>query len=248
MNTREMQKMEEFAGTHWWFVSRRRLAIGLLKKYADLSKKLTILDLGCGTGDLLQELGGFAAIAAKGLDISPEMAEICRGKGLSGIYLGDACKMGFEDESFDAVTALDMFEHIDDDCRALGETYRVLKKGGILILSVPALKLLWSGHDEALSHKRRYLRKLLIQRLADSKFKILRITYCLSFLFLPIFAVRAAKKILLFRKDKCYTDLAKMPGFLNQALIDLQAVENILITSGFNFPLGVSLAAVCRKE
>jgi ubiquinone/menaquinone biosynthesis C-methylase UbiE len=68
----------------------------------------------------------------------------------------DAQSMPIADNSVDIVTAMDVIEHIPDDKAALREISRILKPGGYLLATVPAFQSLWSDHDVALHHFRRY--------------------------------------------------------------------------------------------
>lgn len=90
-----------------------------------------------------------------GIDVSPEAVFSAKEKGVNA-RIADARDLPFADESFGAVLMLDMLEHIEDDYKALKEAHRVLAKGGILIASVPLYPCLWSLHDEAVGHVRRY--------------------------------------------------------------------------------------------
>ncbi len=62
---------------------------------------------------------------------------------------------------------LDVLEHIEDDREALTILYSLLERGGYAVLTVPALQVLWSIHDEVNRHYRRYSRRLLQQRLIE---------------------------------------------------------------------------------
>jgi hypothetical protein len=59
-----------------------------------------------------------------------------------------------------------VLEHIEDDIAAAGKLCRMLKQGGMLCITVPALQGLFGFHDEMLGHYRRYSRGMLIQRLS----------------------------------------------------------------------------------
>ncbi|MER3559157.1 MAG: methyltransferase type 11, partial [Armatimonadota bacterium] len=62
----------------------------------------------------------------------------------------------FVNESFRLIVALDVLEHLPDEAHALAELWRVLEPDGWLITTVPAYRWLWSKHDVALHHYRRY--------------------------------------------------------------------------------------------
>ena len=145
--------MFEIEAKHWWYVGKRKIVSGLLEKF--ISKKDNrILDIGCGTGIVLKMLNKYGL--ASGLDISQDALSFCKERGLNSLFLGSATSLPFSDETFSLVTALDILEHIEDDTLALREIRRVLKKGGLAIINIPAFPNVCSSHDISLGHKRRY--------------------------------------------------------------------------------------------
>jgi len=84
-----------------------------------------------------------------GADISPDALTLARGKGFARLDLLSAGKpLPYADQSFDIITALEVLEHISDDAGAVSERYRVLRPGGLLLVSVPAFSWLWSEHTK----------------------------------------------------------------------------------------------------
>ena len=85
--------------------------------------------------------------------------------------------------------ASDVLEHIADDGAAAREIARVLRPGGVFIFSVPAHPWLWSAHDVALWHQRRYRRRELVRLLGGAGFRLRWLSYWNSVLF-PVVAAR----------------------------------------------------------
>ena len=135
-----------------------------------------VLDLGCGTGRGIKHLYDFKAAEVFGVDVSEKMLEIAKKKfKTTQFVLADSEKLPFEDESFDAVTALFLIVHIGDLRKTFDEAYRVLKKGGIFILSninqrkPPKLKIY---NDEVIIESFYHMPKHVIAALEDSFFEI----------------------------------------------------------------------------
>lgn len=150
MDEDEIRKSAALEQRHWWYAERRALVRRLVSPLAPGRA----LDVGCGGGGnagVLRDLGW----QVSGLEYSPAAAGLATSRGLD-VVRGDARVLPFRDASMDLVMSTDMWEHIDDDEAVARETFRVLKPGGRLLVAVPCSMSLWSGHDVALGHVRRY--------------------------------------------------------------------------------------------
>ncbi|MCR4632759.1 MAG: class I SAM-dependent methyltransferase [Erysipelotrichaceae bacterium] len=101
------------------------------REYQDL------LDVGCGTGFLIDLLAKEHKADYVGLDLSDEMIKMAKKKDIRGarFLTGTADRLPFEDETFDIVTCSQSFHHYPYPEKAMAEALRVLKKGGLYILS-----------------------------------------------------------------------------------------------------------------
>lgn len=134
---------------------RRQLAIRTLKSM----RRGSVLDIGCGTGDLLVALArhGYHGV---GLEISPTVADIARRTvGSVSDQFQIILDPGRLDGSlFDYVCAFEVLEHLENDLEELREWIRWLRPGGTFLASIPAHIRLWTAADEAVGHHRRYER------------------------------------------------------------------------------------------
>jgi len=167
------QAVAEVEEDDWWHWNLREVVNEYLRGFLPTGGK--ILDVGCGGGYFLAQLGN---IWQKwGVDADLKMVKKTKSRGIANVEAGKMEAMPFGDNFFDAVTALDVLEHVKDDRKGVLEMHRVTKPGGILILNVPAYQWLWSYHDESAQHVRRYTKRELEKLLNRSGWKVARATY-----------------------------------------------------------------------
>ena len=237
---REQFELEDH---HWWFAGRRAVIWALLRR-AGIGNGLRMLDAGCGTGHNLIEYGRLGT--ATGVDFSADAIAFCHQRGLHGATQGRLEALEFGDGAFDLVLATDVLEHLDDDLVAMRELRRVTAPGGHLLATVPAYQWLWSQHDAAHHHFRRYTLRTLRARLAASGWRPVVFSYFNSILLPPIAVVR-----LLARRNPDPAerpDLKLTPPLLNAALERPMRIEAGLIERGGRLPAGVSIGIVAVAD
>jgi hypothetical protein len=122
--------------------------------------------------------------------------------------------------------------------------FDLTKQGGYGVFTVPAYQWMWSKHDEANHHKRRYTKPQFAALLEKSGYKIEKISYYNSFLFPAIAAVRLIKK---------YLKIEDSPDETLPKLIEVNDILCAIFTSERHIlkhcalPFGVSLVAVCKR-
>lgn len=244
MYEHEYEAMFGLEDIYWWFVARRQLAVEVVGREVGGRSDVRLLDVGCGTGS---NLAAFSELAdAAGIDMSAEALAFCRRRGVERVAYSTVEQLPFADGEFDVVTAMDMLEHTDDDLVALAELRRVLKPGGLLLATVPAYGFLWSEHDEALKHRRRYTAHELRNKLSVRGFHIERTSYFITTLFLPILVMRIHQG--LFKKSTHpQTSVRLLPSWLNGLLVGLLSIERRLFRR-MNLPFGVSIVALARPR
>lgn len=246
MNHEEYERMYRFEDTYWWFVARRRLIVSLLEAVYPQDGRQRLLDIGCGTGAMLDMLSPFGSVV--GADFAPQALEFCRTRGDYPLARADVRCLPFAEASFDAVTAMDVIEHIDDDKAATTEIFRVLRPGGRLFVTVPAYRFLWSEHDEALHHYRRYTAPHLKDLFQRVGFQVTRLSYTISSLFPPIAAYRFISNLLPKRRTggEKKADLVHVSHQVNAALLALCDWETRLVRHA-SLPFGVTVVCVAEK-
>jgi SAM-dependent methyltransferase len=146
----EIEKSAALEGRHWWYAERRALVNRLVRQL----EPGKALDVGCGSGgnaDVLRSLGWDVAA----LDYSVASVTLTARRGLN-VVRGDATQLPFGSSSVDLYLSTDMWEHVEDHVAVAREAFRVLRPGGRALVAVPCSMSLWSGHDVALGHHRRY--------------------------------------------------------------------------------------------
>lgn len=248
MKHEEYERMYRFEDTYWWFVARRHLIVSLLDAHYPRCGGRRILDVGCGTGAMLDELAPFGDVT--GADFAPEALGFCRTRGSEyPLTRADIRRLPFTSESFDIVTAMDIIEHIDDDKAACVEIYRVLKPGGRLFVTVPAFPSLWSEHDEALYHHRRYTVPHLKDLLQRVGFAVPKISYTVTALFPAIWLYRQISNLLPKRRaaGEKQANLVHFAGPVNAALLSLSEWETRLVHR-LSLPFGVTVVCMAEKR
>jgi SAM-dependent methyltransferase len=153
----EIRKLVALEDRHWWYRERRAL---LARELRGLDRGTgRALDIGAAGGGNTRVLRdhGWQPLA---VEYGQEGAEVARDRGLA-VIRADARALPVGSGSVDLVVCFDVLEHIVDDHLAASEIRRVLRRGGTALIAVPCDMRLWSAHDVALSHVRRYTRDSL---------------------------------------------------------------------------------------
>jgi SAM-dependent methyltransferase len=241
---------EEFAAIvdydehHWWYAGRRRILHAALGKLP-LPRDARVLDAGCGTGRTMDELIGYGEV--HGFDLNPLGVEHARGRGHADVQVARLEEIPYQDDSFDLVTCLDVVEHTPDDGRSLRELLRVTRPGGWLVVTVPAYQLLWSSHDVANQHYRRYRRGQLAAAGETAGWVPAAWTYFNTFLFLPGAAVRVLERLRRPHKRRGRPNVALTPRSWDGVLEWPMRIEAGLIRRGARLPVGMSLMMVFQR-
>jgi SAM-dependent methyltransferase len=239
----ERDAMLAAADVHWWHRGRRRIVEAELDGLA-IPAGSSLLDAGCGAGSVLDLLSRYGQ--AVGVDPDTRSVELTRARGHEAVVAGLPA-LPFDDATFAVTTCLDVLEHLEDDGAALAELERVTARDGALLVTVPAYQTLWSSHDVANEHVRRYNARRLRRVAAAARLQVERITYFNSLLLPPAAAVRLAERVRRRPRRPGVSDLDLTPRAVNGLLELPLRLEAAWLRSGARLPAGLSLLAVLRR-
>jgi SAM-dependent methyltransferase len=224
----EIDKLARLEQRHWWYAERRTVLRSILRdRSADGGWAIDVGAAAGGNTQVLESLGW----RTMAVEYSETGARLAHSRGLR-VLRADAQSLPLPDGCMSVVTALDVLEHIEDDVKAVRELRRILRPDGVLVVAVPADPALWSAHDDAVGHVRRYVGAELSGLLIDAGFEIQRL-WSWNVLLRPLAAQR--------RKKSAGSDLSEVPSVLNAGLRAVVALERVLPVGGMR---GVSLFAV----
>jgi len=235
------QQMAELDDRHWWYRARRRILAELIRREVRLPADGRILEIGCGTGHNLQMLSGFGHV--DGLELDDEAAALSEKRLGRGIIRSPLPELDGVSNDYDLIGAFDVIEHIEDDRAALAAIATKLKPGGKFMMTVPAHPWMWTAHDVANHHKRRYSKRSLRVLLEGSPMRLQKIGYFNSLLFPVAVAERTVSKL----RGKDDGDVSLPPALLNRTLEAVFASERYLV-GRLPLPPGLSLFAVASAR
>lgn len=244
MEPEEYGRMHRLERSHWWFRGKRAAVAALLARAGIGSPRPgeRVVDVGCGTGAVLERFGTGAR--AVGIDDHADALRFAREKGGPRLARADARALPLRSGSVDRLFLLDVAEHVPEDGLVFGEVRRVLADGGVAVVHVPAHPRLWSPHDLAMHHVRRYTRPALRARIREAGLEPVVLSWTFGGILLPAAAVRAVKRR---AKTAEHADFGTAPRWMNEALTAWQRVEGAWLARA-NLPFGLSLGAVVRRS
>lgn len=236
----------------WWFQYRAQVLIDMAERY--FSREVETLDIGGGNGyttSRMQHAGFLTAL----LEPSYEACRHARMRGVPRCFCGE---LDDYDEQISQCMMLDVLEHIEDDAEFLSALHKKMATGGILLLAVPALSMLWSSEDERAGHFRRYHLPQLCKLLEESGFKVLYGTYYFSFLVLPVLLVRVGmERVGLLKRQEKRTDEERKKimkaqfetsgSIVTKVLECIEVWEQKRLRNEKKLPFGSSILCVARK-
>lgn len=238
--------MAEVEEQHWWFASRRAIVERFIARL-DLPEDAALLEPGCGTG------GNFAMLARHGrvfaMDAETDALRFATALGIAEVACGslpDRIPFGVQD--FDLILMSDVLEHLDDDVAALRALKSRLKPQGSMLVTVPAMQWLWSGHDQAHHHRRRYSATTLRSVAQAGGLDVVYVGYFNFILFPIVAAVRLTERLMNREKASQASKYTTMPSRpVNTILRRVFSSERHLLEV-MRMPFGISLLMLARPS
>jgi SAM-dependent methyltransferase len=229
VETAELRLLTSLEDRHWWYRERRAVLRRELRRLPGPGLALDIGAAGGGNTRVLKAHGWQAAA----LEYSDSAAEIAYSRGIP-VMRADARQLPVRSGACGLVTAFDVLEHIDEDYLAAAEVARVLRPGGTALIAVPCDMALWSAHDEAVGHVRRYARPELASLIQKAGLTIEKM-WSWNVLLRPAVAWR--------RKSSAGSDLGEVSPLANGLLTAVVVAERYLPVQSWP---GVSLMLRAR--
>jgi SAM-dependent methyltransferase len=224
---------------HWWWRSREALLLAEIGRICRSTPVREILDVGCGDGLFFDALARFGEVDG----LEPDASLLHDARWRDRIAVG-RLGAGFRPaRTYDLLLMLDVLEHIEDDRAALDSAWELTRPGGVLLLTVPALPWLWSRHDEANAHFRRYRAEGLRRILEGAGFEVQSVRFAFAWTVVPMLLRRWLAPA---GRGSADYDVAIPPGPVNALLAAWSKAEHAL-GRVVRWPIGSSLLAVARR-
>lgn len=244
MNPKELEILAAIERDHWFYSGKRVLVRRWLERLGVVGSARLMVDVGAGTGQFAAELaaGGSAKVLA--VDESFAAVRLVRRFAQVAATVSCADHLALADGVADVVTALDVVEHLQEDALAVREFLRVLRPGGVVVLTAPAFPALWSRWDVALGHRRRYRRSQLVHLLRQAGALPIRVAYINTLAFPAVWLLRRLQDLGTPRRVGWRAEDRVPPGWINRLL---RWVFVKWALSPLPAPFGVSVLAMGRK-
>ena len=234
---------------HWWFSARRQYIRRLIERYVVSDDGIAFCEVGCGTGGNLQMLAREATVDAVEMDDFGRACAIARN--VEGVRTIEAGSLPDElpfTGPYQAVYSLDVIEHLREDSAAVKALGGLLSGDGTLFLTVPAYQWMWSYHDEANHHIRRYTRAELCRVVEEAGLQVVYSSYFNTILAPLAIAARFADKFMsVFRAPRSSIGLEMPPAWVNRILAAIFGLERHL-AGRVSVPFGLSIVVVAKNR
>lgn len=250
MQPEQFALFAEIEHRHWWFVARRRIIETVVHDL--LPAGGSIVDIGCGTGGIL---GGLAdRYECTGIDASNDAIREAEHlyPHIRFVHTSDPAALEAR-KSADLLLFLDVLEHVEGDRPLLRDIALHMRPGAFLVMAVPADMRLWSPHDKAVGHFRRYESSTLSSLWRDLPVRVRLLTPFNYYLYPMISFARLLCRYQKKSWGESQTDFSMPPKLMNMLLTwifsrEEKKIHALLRGNGRPFRRGVSLLAVLERR
>lgn len=242
--------LEEF---HWWFLGRRSVIRELLHTILPPSQKVSLIDVGCGTGGLTAFLS--KEYTCIGIDPSHDGITFARSRFPSYTFIHGYAPKDITDAFWkaDGILLIEVLEHVKEDVTFVHELIKEMKPGAILLMMAPADMALWGPHDIAFEHERRYDEERLRATWRGQPVDELLVSFCNSRLYPLVKLLRVLSRWKGHAWGEGGTDIALPARPLNALLRWIFQGESTRLVRAlrnkrWGYTRGVTLVAVLRKQ
>jgi len=231
--------------THFWFRGFRKFIAPVIADLANGRPGLRLVDCGCGTGHNLQLLRPHGR--AIGFDLGAAGPARAHAAGLT-VLRGDVTRIPLASGSFDVATSFDVLQCVEADVAAVREMARIVRPGGVVVVTLAALDVLRGDHAEVWQEVRRYTPASARRLVETAGLRPERVSFLFASLFPLMASVRLVQRVTrrfgrTVRED---TDIKVPVAPINLLLTTLVSAEAALVRH-VPMPIGSSLLVVARK-
>jgi ubiquinone/menaquinone biosynthesis C-methylase UbiE len=244
------QLHEESSREHFLDVWTRR---SMLERIGLLPAAPVIVDLGCSTGYLLEDLrASYPDSLLSGIDlVAAGLRKAHRNVPQARLLQADVCALPLEDASVDAAVSANLLEHVPDDRGALAELRRVLRPGARGVLVVPAGPSTYDYYDRFLGHERRYARGEMASKARDAGLDVIEDAYIGSVLYPAFWLVkqRNRRRYAELEGDALQARVAANIAGTSESRVGRWAcaLERKMLSRGIRLPFGIRGLTVVRR-
>lgn len=245
MDAREYENLDRVEAQHWYYAGKRELVRRWIDRVQPPSPQSVLLDCGAGTGRFAQEMSACCRVLV--LDDHEDALRMLRARFRAEQVLslaGD--QVPLPDASVDYVTALDVLEHVPDDAVVVRGFHRLLRTGGLAVVTVPASMALWSDWDVSLHHFRRYHRAQLKALFPTGDWEVVYANYTNVLVYPVVWWIRRWRGWFPGRPAQSERAEDKLPPAWLNRVMRIQFVA--LALARIPWPFGVSLLLVAKKR
>ena len=233
------RRYRELYEKHWWWRARENALVEELRRRLPKSGDLSILDIGCGDALFFDRLHQFGEV--EGIESTPELVDP-NGPNRASITVAPFDASFQPGKNYDLILMLDVLEHLDTPEHTLRQALSLLKPDGLIVVTVPAFRTLWTQHDQLNQHRTRFTKRSFDRVARASGMEIMSSRYFFIWLFAAKLALRVAEAIF-----PANPRIPKIPSpALNVVLYRLSCIEE-KITRLLPVPIGSSLLVVGKR-